>query len=105
MILVVHQVLSREEEYVEFGEDYYDRRNKPKTVAPLVKRLQGLGFEVSLRAEADAEITITDLEPWLATRKRTRERPLHRSENGVAPASVPNGELVAGTEPLLTLTR
>ncbi len=31
LILVVHQVLSRKEECVEFGGDYYDRRNKPKT--------------------------------------------------------------------------
>ena len=43
LILVVHQVLSRKEEYIEFGGDYYDQRNKPKTVARLVKRLQRLG--------------------------------------------------------------
>jgi transposase len=49
MILVVHQVLSRREEYVEFGGDYYDQRNKPRTVSRLVSRLQRLGYQVDLR--------------------------------------------------------
>jgi transposase len=49
MITVVHQVLSRKEEYVEFGGDYYDQRNKPKTVARLVARLAKLGYEVDLK--------------------------------------------------------
>ena len=48
MMLVVHQVLSRKEVYVEFGGDFYDQKNKPKTVARLVKRLQNLGYYVSL---------------------------------------------------------
>jgi hypothetical protein len=46
---VVHQVLSRREEYVELGGDYYDRRNKPKTVARLAGRLARLSYHVSLR--------------------------------------------------------
>jgi hypothetical protein len=49
MIVVVHQVLSRQEEYVEFGGDYYDQRNKPRTVARLVMRLSRLGYQVDLR--------------------------------------------------------
>jgi transposase len=49
MIVVVHQVISRREGYVEFGGDYYDRRNTPKTVARLVARLAKLGYEVDLR--------------------------------------------------------
>jgi hypothetical protein len=44
MIVVIHQVLSRQEEYVEFGGDYYDQRNKPRTVARLVMRLSRLGL-------------------------------------------------------------
>jgi hypothetical protein len=54
MLVVVHQVLSRREEYVEFGGDYYDQRNKPRTVARLVRRLQKLGYQVDLQAVADA---------------------------------------------------
>jgi transposase len=49
MIVVIHQVLSRQEEYVEFGGDYYDQRNKPRTVARLVMRLSRLGYEVDLK--------------------------------------------------------
>lgn len=49
MIVVIHQVLSRQEEYVEFGGDYYDQRNKPRTVARLVMRLARLGYQVDLK--------------------------------------------------------
>jgi hypothetical protein len=49
MIVVVYQVISRSEEYVEFGGDYYDRRSKPKTVASLVARLAKLGYQVDLK--------------------------------------------------------
>jgi transposase len=43
MMTVVRQVLSRKAEYVELGGDYYDRRNKPKTVARLTGRLARIG--------------------------------------------------------------
>jgi transposase len=49
MMTVVYQVLSRKAEYVELGVDYYDRRDKPKTVARLTGRLARLGYYVSLR--------------------------------------------------------
>ena len=52
LIVVVHQVLSRKEEYVEFGGDSCDRRNRSKTVA-LVERLKKLGFEVDLKRLAE----------------------------------------------------
>jgi transposase len=55
LIVVVYQLLSRKEEYVEFGGDYYDRRNKPRTVARLVARLTKLGYQVDLR-EAETEV-------------------------------------------------
>jgi Fe-S oxidoreductase len=51
MIAVVHQQLSRNEEYVEFGSDYYDQRNKPKIVGRLVARLKQLGYEVDLKPQ------------------------------------------------------
>ena len=43
MIVVIYQVISRSESYVEFGGDYYDQQSKPKTVARLVARLAKLG--------------------------------------------------------------
>lgn len=54
MMVVVYQVLSRSEEYVEFGGDYYDRRDKPRTVARLVTRLSKLGYDVELKPLEDA---------------------------------------------------
>lgn len=95
MILVVHQVLSRKEEYVELGGDYYDRRNKPKTAARLVKRLQNLGFEVEIRpVAAIAPIPIADSQPGPADEpsalpandaplKRRRGRPCKCAERGI----------------------
>lgn len=53
MLVVVYNVLSRQEEYVELGADYYDQRNKPKAVSRLVKRLTALGYQVSLREAND----------------------------------------------------
>jgi len=59
MMVVVHQVLSRREGYVEFGGDYYDRRNQPKTVARLVGRLHRLGYQVVLQpAEGGVPATV-----------------------------------------------
>jgi len=49
MIVVIYQVLSREEEYVEFGGDYYDQRDKTKTAKRLVARLAKLGYQVDLK--------------------------------------------------------
>jgi len=60
MIVIIHQVLSRSEEFVEFGGDYYDQRNKPRTVARLVRRLHRLGYQVDLKAvEGVSEGTVS----------------------------------------------
>lgn len=48
LITVVYNVLSRGEEYVELGGDYYDQQNKPKLVSRLVARLMKLGYQVDL---------------------------------------------------------
>jgi hypothetical protein len=48
--VVIYQVLSRNEKYVELGADYYDQRNKPRMVAQLLKRPTKLGYAVELRA-------------------------------------------------------
>jgi len=58
MIVVIYQVLSRNEKYVELGADYYDQRNKPRMVAQLVKRLTKLGYAVELR-EAQPHLSLT----------------------------------------------
>src|SRR5947207_5103811 len=66
MIVVIHQVLSRQEEYVEFGGDYYDRRNK------LVMRLSRLGYQVDLKpvdSLAPAHFSMTEVAPPEASEK------------------------------------
>lgn len=92
MIQVVYQVLSKRQEYIELGPDYYDQRNKPKTVGRLVKRLQRLGFDVELRfSKEPAELPASEptrdisgekpvLEP---SKKRGRGRPCKCAERGL----------------------
>lgn len=88
MILVVHQVLSRNEEYVEFGGDYYDRRNRPRTATRLVKRLQKLGYRVELQEDLPApgpempDAVSAPSEP-ISALKRRRGRPCKCGERGI----------------------
>lgn len=99
MILIVHQVLSRIEEYVEFGGDYYDRREGPRTAARLVSRLEKLGYRVELREEPLSPEELADsLRSEAATPaipvKRKRGRPCKCAERGIIcrhyTASMPN---------------
>jgi len=89
LIVVVYQLLSRGEQYVEFGGDYYDQRNKPKVVARLVNRLTKLGYWVSLEAAELPEPTASDApaSPELPQRtvspKRKRGRPCKCAERGI----------------------
>ena len=48
LLAIVYNVLKRREEYVEIGGDFYDRRNKSKTVSRMVARLAKLGYQVAL---------------------------------------------------------
>lgn len=97
MIVVIYQVLGRSEEYVEFGGDYYDQREKPKTVARLVARLAKLGYDVDLKLlpepapavpmpyeiqmEPESETIPTDPQPDQL--KRRRGRPCKCAERGI----------------------
>jgi len=85
MIVVVYNVIHRQEKYVEFGADYYDERNKPKTVARLVKRLGRLGYEVELReVPAATVVPVVAMEPVeAAVPKRGRGRPCKCAERGI----------------------
>lgn len=95
MIVVVYQVLSRKEEYVEFGGDYYDQRSKPKVVARLVARLTRLGYHVELQPTATAAPAAPEpgvahpgpeLDPTPDTTvptKRKRGRPCKCAQRGI----------------------
>jgi transposase len=94
LMLVVHQILSRKEEYVEFGGDFYDQKNKPKTAARLVKRLQKLGYYVSLQdatpvpaeplpSASEPQPEISSPQQPVLTTPRKRGRPCKCNERGI----------------------
>jgi transposase len=88
MIVIVYQLLSRGEEYVEMGSDYYDRRNKPKVVARLVRRLTQLGYWVHLQEvpelpESDDTPAPEPAPAAAITQKRKRGRPCKCVERGI----------------------
>ena len=92
MLTVVYQVLSRGEEYVEFGGDYYDQRSKPKVVARLVTRLVRLGYSVDLtplQPQTSEDLTPAASVPGQITEsaavkpKRRTGRPCKCAERGL----------------------
>ena len=99
ILTIVYHVLARGEEYVELGADYYDRRNKTRVVNRLVKRLAGLGFQVTLNPSSPLEFeeaVPNDPPPVLppegggegavsdvAVRRRGRGRPCKCAERGI----------------------
>ena len=92
MITVVHQVLSRKEEYVELGGDYYDQRNKPKTAARLMARLESPLCQRRMRKQT------------VAASPCGRNRNSRSDERDVR-ASASSEELFANTGPQLGLLR
>jgi len=51
LIIIIFHLLRDGGVYQELGCEYYDQRNKPKTTARLVKRLQRLGYYVTLQPQ------------------------------------------------------
>jgi transposase len=90
LIVIAYQVLSRGEEYVEMGGDYYDQRNKPKVVARLVMRLTKLGYWVDLKPaelptsqEPAPVLAASQSESLTPSPKRRRGRPCKCVERGI----------------------
>jgi len=93
LVIVIYQVLSRKENYVELGSDYYDQRNKPRMVAHLVKRLSKLGYVVELREtplptvevgpEQSAPRDIASDTPQVPTGAKKRGRPCKCKDRGI----------------------
>jgi hypothetical protein len=84
--VVIYQVLSRNEKYVELGADYYDQRNKPRMVAQLLKRPTKLGYAVELR-EAQPHPPVTAAQEASpgeqAEATRGKGRPCKCKERGI----------------------
>lgn len=54
LLVVVYHVLKNGVEYTDLGPDYFDRREPERLRRYLVKRLQGLGYDVTLTARLPA---------------------------------------------------
>lgn len=54
LLVIAYQVLKNGVEYHELGADYFDRLNPVRLTHRLVKRLEGLGFQVLLEARPTA---------------------------------------------------
>ena len=54
LLVIVYYLLTRHEEYQELGGNYFDERDKQAVTRPLVRRLQKLGYDVSLQPAAIA---------------------------------------------------
>jgi transposase len=54
ILVIAYHLLQRQEEYRELGGDYFDRRRPEVTAKRLVKRLEQLGYQVSLQAPPTA---------------------------------------------------
>ncbi len=49
ILVIVYHILTRHEPYHDLGVTYFDERDRQAVERRLVKRLQGLGYEASLR--------------------------------------------------------
>jgi len=49
ILIIAYHIIQRKEPYRELGGDYFDRRRPEATAQRLVKRLEHLGFQVSLQ--------------------------------------------------------
>ncbi len=54
LLVIAYQLIQRKEPYRELGGDYFDKRRPEATAKRLVKRLEQLGFSVSLQQRAPA---------------------------------------------------
>ena len=48
MLTAIYHMLTKQELYHDLGADYFDQRNKTNIVNRTVRRLEQLGFQVSL---------------------------------------------------------
>jgi len=52
LVVIIYHILKTGEPYRDLGQDYFDKRDQTKTVHRLTKRLENLGYEVTLKAAA-----------------------------------------------------
>ena len=95
LLIVAYHILRDGTEYVEKGENYRDQINKPKAVERLVRRLQHLGYYVTLQPipteppEPVASSVPTEAPQSDQAPKRRRGRPCKCAERGLTCRHVP----------------
>ena len=52
--MIIYHVLQDQKPYTELGGNYFDERNRQATERRLVRRLEKLGYEVSLKSAPPA---------------------------------------------------
>lgn len=115
ILRIAYTMLKRGEDYREMGGDYYERRNKPKTVHRLVERLSRLGYAVYLEelpenaspsiAPATPTTEAAAMGPARPPTSRRRGRPCKCAERGIVCAHGPrNSEAIKIENPDNTST-
>ena len=56
LLIAIYKVIKGQVTYSELGEAYLDTRDRSRTAASLCRRLEGLGYEVTLREQAAAPL-------------------------------------------------
>ncbi len=54
ILVIIYHVLQDQKPYTELGGNYFDERNRQATERRLVRRLEKLGYEVSLKSAPPA---------------------------------------------------
>ncbi len=50
ILVIVYHMLKNQQPYRDLGSDYFDRRNSEQLKRSLIPRLEGLGFQVSVKS-------------------------------------------------------
>ena len=58
LIRLIHRLLSRKEPYKDLGETFLDKREKAVKADKLTRRLQALGYRVTLESTPDAGLIV-----------------------------------------------
>lgn len=51
ILVIAYHVIQRQEPYRELGANYFDQKHSEVTTKKLVKRLQGMGYQVTLESQ------------------------------------------------------
>ncbi len=57
ILVIAYHVIQRREPYCELGANYFDQHGLETTTKKLVKRLERMGYQVTLQSQTAASIT------------------------------------------------